>query len=124
MSPKSKAELAREHLDRALPAVTAGDYTEAVTWLFASPEAAVVGVAEAHGLTPQKTHWNKADVAKQLHKTGALPEDFSGTLGILNAARKVAIYEGEEPDLEGHSLEDLAVDVETAVEAAEEGQAG
>jgi hypothetical protein len=31
MAPKAKAELAREHLNRALPAVTAEDYTEAVT---------------------------------------------------------------------------------------------
>ncbi len=63
MTPKSKAVLAREHLDRARPAVTAEDYTEAVTWLFASLEAAVVGVAEARGLTPEKSHWNKANVA-------------------------------------------------------------
>jgi len=119
MAPKAKAELAREHLNRALPAVSAEDYTEAVTWLFASLEAAVVGVAERHDLETVKTHWNKADVAKQLHVAGVLPEDFSGTLGILNAARKVAIYEGEEPNLQGWSLDGLAVDVEIAVESAE-----
>lgn len=124
MSPRPKAELAREHLDRALPAVTADDYTEAVTWLFAALEAAVVSVAEANGLTPQKNHWNKAEVAKELHETGVLSEDFSGTLGILNSARKVAVYEGDEPDLQGHSLEDLSVDVETAVEAAEQAGSG
>jgi hypothetical protein len=39
VSPKAKAQLAREHLDRALPAVEAEDYTEAVTWLFVSLEA-------------------------------------------------------------------------------------
>jgi hypothetical protein len=39
----------------------------------------------------------------------------------LNEARKEAVYEGEEPDLDGQSLEDLAVNVEAAVELAEEG---
>jgi hypothetical protein len=51
--------------------------------------------------------------------SGVLPEDFSGTLGILNAARKVAVYEGEAPNLQGWSLDALAADVEIAVEAAE-----
>jgi len=119
MAPKAKADLAREHLNRAFPAVTAADYTEAVTWLFASLEAAVVGMAESHDLETKKSHWNKAEVAKELHASGVLPEDFSGTLGILNLARKVAVYEGEEPNLQGWSLEELAADVETAVEAAE-----
>ena len=121
MAPKDKAELAREHLERALPVVTTGDYTEAVTWLFASLEAAVVGIAELHGCKTLKTHWNKAEVAKELHESGVLEADFSRTLGILNVARKVAVYEGEEPNLQGSSLEDLAADVETAVEAAEQG---
>jgi hypothetical protein len=31
------------------------------------------------------------------------------------------IYEGEEPDLDGQSLEDVATDVEMAVEMAEGG---
>jgi broad specificity phosphatase PhoE len=59
VAPKPKHQLAREHLERALPAVAADDYTEAVT------------------------------------------------------------YEGEEPDLAGESLEDLAARVEAAVEQAE-----
>jgi hypothetical protein len=57
MSPKPKAQLAREHLDRALPAVTAEDFTEAVAWLFAALEAAIVAVAEQHGIDTQKQHW-------------------------------------------------------------------
>jgi hypothetical protein len=60
MSPKAKPQLAREHLERARPAVAAEDYTEAV-------------------------------------------------------------YEGEEPDLGDRSLEDLATEIEGAVELAEEG---
>jgi hypothetical protein len=49
-----------------------------------------------------------------------LPQDFSSILQLLNEARKVATYEGDEPELEGQSLEDIAADVETAVELAEQ----
>lgn len=117
---KSKAQLAREHLERALPAVTAEDYTEAVTWLFAALEAAIVAVADRHGIDTQKQHWKKAEAAKQLNESGVLPDDFSDALDTLNEARKVAIYEGTEPDLGDQSLEDIAAEVETAVDLASE----
>jgi HEPN domain len=120
VSPKEKAVLAREHLERAQPAVKAEDYTEAVTWLFAALEAAIVSVADANGIDTMKAHWKKAEAAKELHGRGVLPHDFSETLAILNEARKTAVYEGEEPDFDDHSLEDVAADVETAVKVAEE----
>jgi uncharacterized protein YutE (UPF0331/DUF86 family) len=120
VSPKAKATLAREHLERALPAVTAGDFTEAVTWLFASLEAAIVSVADTEGIDTKKQHWKKAEVAQQLHEAGILPYDFSDTLDLLNDARKTVIYDGDEPDLGESSLEDIAGDVETAVELAEQ----
>jgi hypothetical protein len=119
VSPKAKGELAREHLDRALPAVTAEDYTEAVTWLFAALEAAIVAVAERHGIDTKKRHWEKAKAAQRLHDSGVLPHDFSQVHDILNNARKVAVYEGEEPELGEHSLADVAAEVEVAVEQAE-----
>ena len=119
MSPKAKAQLAREHLDRALPAVSGDDYTEAVTWLFAALEAAIVAIADRQGIDTQKQHWKKAEVAKRMYESGVLPQDFSDSLDILNEARKVAVYEGDEPDLGRHSLEDIAADVEAAVELAE-----
>jgi hypothetical protein len=59
-------------------------------------------------------------VAAELHTRGVLPHDFSDILRLLNEARKVATYEGDEPDLEGQSLEDIAADVETAVGLAEQ----
>jgi hypothetical protein len=121
MSPKSKAQLAREHLDRALPAVDAEDYTEAVTWLFASLEAAVAAIAGQQGLATPPKHWRKAEIAEQLFKDGHVKHDFGPVLRLLNESRKEAVYEGEEPDLDGQSLEDVAADVEIAVELAEEG---
>jgi hypothetical protein len=119
MSPKARHVLAREHLNRGLTGVAADDYTEAVTWLFLALEAAIVAIADKHGIDTQKQHWKKADAAVELHGTGVLPDDFSSTLRLLNEARKVATYEGDEPELEGSSLEDIAADVETAVELAE-----
>lgn len=119
MSPRAKHKLAREHLDRGLAGVTAGDTTEAVAWLFLSLEAAIVSVADGHGLDTKQQHWKKAEVAKELSAKGLLPHDFSDLLRLLNEARKVATYEGDPPDLEGRSLEDIAADVGTAVELAE-----
>ena len=57
---------------------------------------------------------------RSLHMSGVLAEDYSTTLETLNGARKVAVYEGEPPDFEETSLEDLLADVETAVDAAAE----
>ena len=120
MSPRAKHELAREHLDRGLAGVTASDTTEAVAWLFLSLEAAIVAVADKHGLDTKKQHWIKAEVAQGLHRRGVFPDDYSDTPRLLNEARKVATYEGDEPGLDGRSLEDIAVEVEAAVELAEQ----
>lgn len=85
-------------------------------------EAAIVAVAQVRGIDTKRQHWRKAEVAKQLHDSGVLPRDFSDTLGVLNDARKTVVYEGDEPDLGDQTLEDLAADVETAVELAEKGR--
>lgn len=119
MSPKPKAELAREHLERAMSGVNDNDSTEAVTWLLAALEAAIVAIAEAQGLETPTQHWKKAQVAKDLHAAGIVPANYSETLDLLNAGRKLAVYEGDEPDLGESSLEDLVAAVESAVAAAE-----
>lgn len=121
MSPKAKVLLAREHLERALPAVTAEDYTEAVTWLFASLEAAVAALADQNDVVIEPKHWRKAEVAEDFLKKGFVELDLAPVLRVLNSARKEAVYEGEEPDLHGQSLEDVAEDVEAAVKLAERG---
>ncbi len=87
--------------------------------MFLSLEAAIVFVADKRGLDTKKQHWKKAEVAAELHASGVLPHDFSATLRLLNEARKVATYDGDEPDLEGQSLEEIATDVESAVELGE-----
>jgi hypothetical protein len=83
VSPKTKAQLAREHFDRALPAVEAEDYTEAVTWLFASLEAAITAVAQRYGVSIPPKHWRKAEIAEQLFTEGHVKHDFGPVLKIL-----------------------------------------
>lgn len=119
MSPKPKTQLAREHLGRAASAVEDEDATEAVTWLLAALEAAVVALAAAEGLEAPTHHWKKAQVATRLHVDGIVARDFANTLDMLNNARKVAVYEGEEPDLGGNTLSGLLADVESVVFVAE-----
>lgn len=120
VSRKPKAQLAREHLDRAQSAIEEPDATEAVTWLLAALEAAIVALAEVEGLEIPTHHWKKAQVATALHTKGLLAQDFAGTLDLLNDGRKVAVYEGEDPELGGTSLEDLLIEVESAVLTAEQ----
>jgi hypothetical protein len=120
VSPKPKAQLAREHLERAVDGIDADDATEAVTWLLAALEAAIVAIAENQGMDAPTHHWKKAQVARELHESGVVEVDYSDALDLLNAGRKVAIYEGEDPDLGESSLEDLVADVRSAVQTAEQ----
>jgi uncharacterized protein (UPF0332 family) len=118
VSPKDKRQLAREHLEVAETAVADERMNEAVNALFYAGEAAVVVLAEQHGIDTKKHHGLKADAASQLHDEGALAEDYGPVLRVLNQARKDIWYEGEEPELDG-DLEDLVAQVEKLVEAAE-----
>ncbi len=97
------------------------DYTEAVTWLFVALEAAIAAIADQRGVSTPPKHWRKVKIAEALFNEGHISFDFGPVLRTLNDARKEAIYEGEEPDLGGQSLEDVAADVETAVGIAEAG---
>lgn len=119
MSPKSKRELAREHLDRALPHVQHGEVVEAITWLHLAAEATVVALAEAHGIAIERSHPSKARAATELHAQELLPTDLSSLMVLLNEARKETNYEGEDPDLRGRTLEEIAAEIEEAVVVAE-----
>jgi uncharacterized protein (UPF0332 family) len=118
VSPKDKRQLAREHLQAAETAVADERPNDAVNALFYAGEAAVVVLAEQHGIDTKKHHGLKADAASELHNKGVLAEDYGPVLRVLNQARKDIWYEGEEPELDG-DLEDLAAEVEELVEAAE-----
>ncbi len=116
MSPKAKDVLAREHLEVAREDLDGGRIGDALSALFYAGEAAIVAVAEAHGIDTKKNHRLKASAAKELHEKQILDDDFSGLLRELNQARKDHWYEGDEPDLD---LEDAYEHVETLVLASQ-----
>lgn len=118
MSPKAKKELAREHLETARDDLSGGREKDAINALFYAAEAAVVALADAHGIDTKQHHGLKADAATDLHSRGVLKHDFGPLLRRLNQARKDVWYEGEEPELD-QSLEDVLADIETLVAEAE-----
>jgi hypothetical protein len=117
---KPKAQIAREHLERAQAQILVGDIAAATEWLFASLEAAIDAISEREGIAIDKQHWKRAQAAESLHVQGVLEYDYSELHAILNAARKAVIYEGEEPDLAGTTIDDAAADVESLVMIVEE----
>lgn len=117
---KPKVQVAREHLAKAQEEASGGDLRDAVQWAFASLEAAIDALAETRGIAIDEKHWKRTDAAQQLHGEGVLAKDLSGLHRLLNETRKGVIYEGEEPDLGDLLIEDVLVDVEGAVEIAEE----
>jgi hypothetical protein len=120
MSPQSKSELAREHLTRASTAFKAEYPVVGVTFLHLATEAAIVALAELHGIATERQHWRKARAATELYTCGTLSTDLSPILELLNQARKDAGYEGEAPDFGDLTSEDLLSTVEDAVHTAEE----
>jgi uncharacterized protein (UPF0332 family) len=117
MSPKDKRQLAREHLEAAQSSVAGERVNDAINALFYAAEAAVVALADQHGIDTKKHHGLKADAASELHKKGVVAEDYGPLLRTLNQARKDIWYEGEEPELNG-DLEDMVIQVEKLVEAS------
>lgn len=120
MSPKPKHELAREHLDRALTAIDAGDVVVAITFLHLAAEAAVVTLAEREGIPTQRSHVKKAAAAHELHERELVDEDLRPILMMLNQARKDAGYEGEDPELDEQQLAEVARQIQAFVDRAGE----
>ncbi len=119
MTSKPKVEVAREHLTKAQEEAGGGDLRDAVQWSFASLEAAIDALAETRGIAIDEKHWKRTEAATKMYKEGLLPKDLSGLHRLLNEERKGMFYEGEDPDLGDYSIEDVLVEIETAVEIAE-----
>lgn len=119
MASKPKVEVAREHLTKAQDEAAAGDLRDAVQWSFASLEAAIDALAEKHSIAIDEKHWRRSEAAAELHQKNVLPRDLSDLHRLLNEERKGMFYEGEDPDLGDFTIEDVLVEIETAVEIAE-----
>jgi len=84
-----KLKLARRHLDRVLNASRAPtDWDDLSLYGFYCLEAAVEAAAIHAHLKTSRKHWEKADVAKELHRKHGLP-DVEQLLRDLNEARKI-----------------------------------
>jgi hypothetical protein len=123
VAPKSKAEIARSHLEKAREEASQKDLADAVQWSFASLEAVIDAIGEAHGITTEKNHWRRSEAATELYDKGVLPKDLAPLHRLLNDERKAVFYEGEDPDLGDRSIEEVLDDLLVAVEIAE-GDAG
>lgn len=110
-----KLRLARRHLDRVLSAWTEPtDWDDLSLYGFYCLEAAVEAAALHFGLRTSKKHWEKVDVATELHEKKGLP-DITDLLCDLNDARKATAYgDVERPDLDA---ENIASQIEQYVEA-------
>jgi hypothetical protein len=110
-----KLKLAQHHLERVLVAWDAPtDWDDLSLYGFYCLEAAVEAAAIHIGIKTSKKHWEKADVAADLHKKHGLP-NVEQLLQDLNEARKSAAYgDVPAPDL---SAEDVASEIERYVDA-------
>ena len=110
-----KLELAKRHLDRVLGAWTEPtDWDDLSLYGFYCLEAAVEAAALHVGLRTSKKHWEKVDLAEDLHNKKGLPQ-IGDLLRDLNNARKAAAYgDMDRPDLDA---EDIASQIEAYVDA-------
>jgi hypothetical protein len=112
---QTKLELARRHLKRVLAAWDdPTDWDDLSLYGFFCLEAAIESAALQFRMTTSKKHWERADVADELHQKRGLP-DIGQLLRDLNDARKSAAYgDVPAPDLDA---EDVASDIERYVDA-------
>jgi hypothetical protein len=108
-----KLKLARRHLDRVLNAWdTPTDWDDLSLYGFYCVEAAAMQT----DIKTSKKHWEKADIARELHAKHGLP-DVEQLLRDLNEARKFAAY-GDIP-APNLNAEEVASQVEEYVGAVE-----
>lgn len=119
MSPKTKSELAREHLNTARRELEEHAIVPAIMFIHLAAEAAVVALADREGIDTKKRHDLKADAARELFCRGLIEDDLSEPLRSLNQARKDATYEGDDPEFSEEELDELADRIEALVLAAE-----
>jgi hypothetical protein len=110
-----KLALALHHLERVRSAwEDPTNWDDLSLYGFYCLEAAVEAAAVHVGMKTSKKHWEKADVARELHEKQGLP-DIERLLRDLNDARKSAAY-GDIPAPDLHA-EDVAREIEVYVDA-------
>ena len=115
---REKLSLAQRHLNKVrLAGLDAQDIDDLSLYGFYCLEAAVEAAALHVGMKTTKRHWEKANVAREMHMRHGIP-DVSGLLRDLNDARKAVAYgDVEAPELDG---EYVANEIENYLEAVKE----
>ena len=112
---KEKLALARDHLARIQ--ADPEDLDDLSIYGLYCLEAAVEAAALHVQIKVTKQHWEKANVALELHTQHGLP-DIYDLLNDLNDGRKAVAYgDVEAPDFEDR---DVAIEIERYVKAVEE----
>ena len=119
----AKLALARRHLERVLAAWdTPTDWDDLSLYGFYCLEAAVEAAALYLGMSTSRKHWEKADIAVEVHKKRGLP-DIGQLLRDLNDARKAAAYgDVPAPNLDAEEVASEIENYVTAVARLVEGQ--
>lgn len=120
MSPKAKHVLARDHLDLAREEIDGGHIGLAATLLLHAAEAAIDALAEQNGIETSPTHWRRGEIVAELNERGIGSSDDGDLIRLLNEERKSYAYDGDEPEFNGDTAEQIAARVEDLVAAAEE----
>jgi len=109
--PKYFVRIAGRHLKRVQDAKDEPDWSDLGTYGLYCLEALVRAAALKSKETPIRTHWGKADQARNLAKKHKLP-DISNLLSTLNVARKANAYGDEEFDESAYDADDIAAEIQ------------
>ncbi len=109
--PAYFVKIAERHLERVQSAKDEPDWSDLGTYGLYCLEALVRAAALKSKETPIRTHWGKADQAKNLAQKHGIP-DISNLLSTLNIARKANAYGDEDFDESDYDAEDVALKIE------------
>jgi hypothetical protein len=105
-------KVAEKHLHKVQNAWDAPtDWDDLTTYGLYCLEALIRSAALAASMTDTRTHWGKAELARELSKTFKLA-DVSGLLSDLNEGRKANAYGDAEFDESDYDAEDIANSIE------------
>jgi hypothetical protein len=108
--PQHFLKVAEEHLKRVQSARDPPDWSDLGTYGLYCLEALVRAGALKAGETPIRTHWGKADQARNLSQHHHLP-DIEDLLRELNVLRKAKAYGDEDFDESDYDAEDIATQI-------------
>jgi hypothetical protein len=110
-NPQHFLEVAKKHLERVKAACDPPDWSDLGTYGLYCLEALVRAGALKAGETPIRTHWGKADQARNLSVRYKLP-DIGELLTDLNSIRKAYAYGDSDIDESEYNAQEIAGDIE------------